>query len=201
MADTAPLFNPNDGLVGRDGGPYLDVEEAKTAERRRAELEGRKPDLENPGASAGIQLVTAAQLIHQASGVMSVVSKERDPGPNAEKMVMAIADDDSNEFRVQGEIPKKAAADLHRQQKDKEITGEDFNPNDPNAPVSELEVDIWGDPVNDSGEKPVTTSEPTSDVSTDDPANKVEKSDDSTSSTTPKTTHSSTTKSSSTTKK
>lgn len=200
MADTVPLFNPNDGLTGRDGGPYLDIEEAKTAERRRAVLENREPDLENPPATAGIQLVTAAQLIHQASGVMSVVSQERNAGTkNADAMVQAIVDDDTNEFRVVGEIPKKAAADLARSQKDKELKGEDFNPNDPNAPVTAPEVDIWGDPVDEKSDKvkPVKTSEPTTDV--DDPANKVEKSDDGASKTT-KTAHSSSTVKSSSSK-
>lgn len=63
MAEKVDLFNPNDGLVGRDGGPYLDQVEAEEAEKRRARIEGREPDLKNPGPTAGIPLVTAARLV------------------------------------------------------------------------------------------------------------------------------------------
>lgn len=64
---TQPLYNPNDSITGRDGGPYLDQEEAKYAEIRRAAVEGREPDLENPGATAGIPLVNASQLLATAT--------------------------------------------------------------------------------------------------------------------------------------
>lgn len=54
------LYNPNDGLTGRDGGPYLDEVQAVQAEERRAKIEGRKPG--DPSGIAGIPLITAAQL-------------------------------------------------------------------------------------------------------------------------------------------
>jgi hypothetical protein len=57
------LHNPNDGLYGRTGGPYLDEVEAQAAEINRARVEGRKPDLANPGAYAGIPLQTKRQQI------------------------------------------------------------------------------------------------------------------------------------------
>jgi hypothetical protein len=57
------LYNPHEGITGRDGGPYLDREEARLAEIRRAEIEGREPNLDNPPATAGIPLVTAGQLV------------------------------------------------------------------------------------------------------------------------------------------
>ena len=41
MAETVKVYNPNDGITGRDGGPYLDIEEAKAREARSAEREGR----------------------------------------------------------------------------------------------------------------------------------------------------------------
>jgi len=59
---TVPLFNPNNGLTGRDGGPYLDEVELVEAERRRAAVEQRKPDYEHPSAIAGVSLVAAGQL-------------------------------------------------------------------------------------------------------------------------------------------
>lgn len=57
------LHNPNDGLYGRTGGPYLDEVEAQAAEINRARVEGREPDLANPGAYAGIPLQTKRQQI------------------------------------------------------------------------------------------------------------------------------------------
>ena len=77
MTDKVPLFNANDRLSGRDGGPYMDLEEAKQAEIRRAQVEGREPDLENPPAYAGIQLNTAGQQILTADlgGIASQESR------------------------------------------------------------------------------------------------------------------------------
>lgn len=59
------LFNANDGLTGRDGGPYLDEVEMRDAEKRRAAVENRKPDLENPGPTAGTYLVPGSYLLAQ----------------------------------------------------------------------------------------------------------------------------------------
>lgn len=77
MADAkkVDLYNPNDGLLGRDGGPYLDQVEAAQAEIRRAAVEKREPDLKNPGPYAGIHLVTAGQLIHDVS-TLNVPSRD-----------------------------------------------------------------------------------------------------------------------------
>ena len=69
------LYNPHEGLTGRDGGPYLDLEEAKAAETRRAQVEGRKPDYSKPGSSAGIPLVTAPALVN-ASERLNVPSRD-----------------------------------------------------------------------------------------------------------------------------
>jgi hypothetical protein len=68
MADVN-LYNVNDGLVGRDGGPYLDQEEQRAAEERRAIIEDREPDLENPGATAGTVLVPAVTLVQNAASL------------------------------------------------------------------------------------------------------------------------------------
>jgi hypothetical protein len=73
--DTVPLFNANDRLTGRDGGPYMDIEQAKLAEVRRAEVEGREPDLDNPPAFAGIQLNTAGQQ-EFTIGVSGIASQD-----------------------------------------------------------------------------------------------------------------------------
>lgn len=97
---TEALFNANDGLTGRDGGPYLDEVEAQQAEIRRAKVEGREPDLDNPPASAGIVLVTARQAFANGS-VNNVPSQDgTDVGDTA---LRAVADDSTNGLRIYSE--------------------------------------------------------------------------------------------------
>lgn len=52
------LYNANDGIFGRNGGPYLDEEEAKVEERTRALREDRKPILDKVQPYPGIVLRT-----------------------------------------------------------------------------------------------------------------------------------------------
>lgn len=65
--DQVNLYNPHDGLTGRDGGPYLDQEERRLAEIVRAAKEDRKPDFENAPVTAGTPLVTASELVRMAN--------------------------------------------------------------------------------------------------------------------------------------
>lgn len=51
------LYDANHGLLPRSGGPYLDDLEKEAAEIQRAKVEGREPDLDNPGAIVGTPLV------------------------------------------------------------------------------------------------------------------------------------------------
>lgn len=78
MAETethkVKFYNVNDGLTGRDGGPYMDQVDAEQAEIVRAKIEGRSPNLKNPPAIAGQVLVTEAQLL--ASGGNIPASKQ-----------------------------------------------------------------------------------------------------------------------------
>lgn len=63
--ETVPLYNVNDGLGGRNGGPYLDEELHRRATMDAARREGREfkeEDLIN--GSPAIQLVTPQQLIN-----------------------------------------------------------------------------------------------------------------------------------------
>ncbi len=59
------LYDANHGKTKRTGGPYRDDVEREQAEIQRAKLEGREPDLENPGPSTGTQLVPASQLVER----------------------------------------------------------------------------------------------------------------------------------------
>lgn len=97
------LYNSNDGLTGRDGGPYLDIEEAKAAEVRRAAVEGREPDFSNMASSSGIQLNTAAQMlstvtVNRPSGDVSVVK-------DAERTFKASENDAKTNLSAWAEIP------------------------------------------------------------------------------------------------
>jgi hypothetical protein len=56
------FYASQDGIRGRDGGPYFDYEDRLSAELRRAKAEDREPDLDNPPPTVGTHLVTAAQL-------------------------------------------------------------------------------------------------------------------------------------------
>lgn len=62
---TVDLYDAAEGKQARSGGPYLDQIEREQAERRRAKLEGREPDLDNPPAVAGTVLVTKGQLVER----------------------------------------------------------------------------------------------------------------------------------------
>ena len=104
-----PLYNPNDGITGRDGGPYLDEVETVEAEKRRAVVEGRKPDLTNPPASAGIQLSTASQMLHAVE--VNRPSKQHTMTDEAERMFTAAAKDKATSFSQKGEIPDEVFAE------------------------------------------------------------------------------------------
>lgn len=62
--DKASLYNVNDGVFGRQGGPYGDEVDSRTAEFQAAAREGRDPNYQELQPQPGIQLVTAAQLVN-----------------------------------------------------------------------------------------------------------------------------------------
>jgi hypothetical protein len=56
------LYDAAKGKSPRTGGPYLDEVEAEEAEKRRAKVENREPDLDNPPATVGTVLVPKHHL-------------------------------------------------------------------------------------------------------------------------------------------
>ena len=62
---TVDLYDANKGKAPRTGGPYLDEVEAEKAEIRRARVEGREPDLDNPPAIVSTHLVPKSQLVER----------------------------------------------------------------------------------------------------------------------------------------
>lgn len=81
---TIDLYDANKGLLKRSGGPYLDELERKEAEKRRADVEGREPDLDNPPASVGTLLVPKEYLRetdtdHSAAALGGYVELEHEP--------------------------------------------------------------------------------------------------------------------------
>lgn len=135
MADV-PLYNPNDGITGRDGGPYLDQVEAEQAEVRRAKVEGREPDLDNPPATAGIPLTTAAQMIHNLD--VNIPSKSNFLTTGGAAALYRGAEDDENTNLVAADSynPDEVSR-LREEAAESETKAEDFNENDPNAPVDD----------------------------------------------------------------
>lgn len=100
------LYNSNDGLTGRDGGPYLDQVEVEAAEKRRAVVEGRDADLDNPPATAGIQLNTASQMIFTED--VNQPSRQNTFVADQERKYNASHDDDTSLLRAFTEIPDDA---------------------------------------------------------------------------------------------
>lgn len=99
------LYNPNDNITGRDGGPYLDLVEAEQAEKRRAQVEDRKPS-EDFVASAGIPLVTGEQLLPTAS-VNNLPSQNQFYGLGVADSVTLVNDREENAgLHSVGEIPE-----------------------------------------------------------------------------------------------
>ena len=106
------LYNANDGLTGRTGGPYLDIEQAKQAEVNRAIAEDREPDFETMGAGAGIQLVTASHLINTVSGVNNLPSQNDIETVDAETAVDGIVSgDNSSTLKPWSEVELPTAED------------------------------------------------------------------------------------------
>jgi len=68
MAETN-LYNPNEGLVGRGEGIYLDRVEAERAEEIRAAREGREPNKDEYQPYVGTQLITEAELFSRGAAV------------------------------------------------------------------------------------------------------------------------------------
>lgn len=128
MADERNLYNPHDGLTGRDGGPYLDQEERNLAEIIRAAKEGREPDFENAPATAGTPLVTAATLVQIANPASNPSQEAADPYAYA---VDSLAKDESfpvNAFTSRPKTEEEVAAD-------KGDNPEDIHSNPANATV------------------------------------------------------------------
>lgn len=142
-AEAQKLYNPNDNITGRDGGPYLDLEEARLAEERRAVVEGRKPgkDLVAP---AGIPLVTGAQLLPTAS-VNNLPSQNQRYG-------LGIADS----VALVNEREKDENTGLHSVS---EIPAEFVEKAQERAKESDLNFDASSDSKNTGGQQAQTRTE------------------------------------------
>lgn len=114
MTDTKNLYNPHDGLTGRDGGPYLDQEERRLAEITRAAKEGREPDFDNAPATAGTPLVTAATLVAIANPASNPSQFANETLPNAVDKLAADESFPVNAFATRDktvqEVDDEAAA-------------------------------------------------------------------------------------------
>jgi hypothetical protein len=101
------LFNPNDGLHGRKGGPFLDQVQQRQQEETRAIREGREPDFDNMQPAVGMQLRTEEQLLQEAINTATPPELTDFKGVTAEP-VLVIPDDEVNEPEPETEeFPKE----------------------------------------------------------------------------------------------
>jgi hypothetical protein len=100
------LYLAADGLTGRDGGPYLDQEERRLAEKRRAFVEDREPDYDHPAATAGTVLVNASQLVDTASVNQPSNSGDKKTEADNKAVDQIVASDESN-LEVFTTVPKE----------------------------------------------------------------------------------------------
>lgn len=139
MAEEKNLFNPHDGLTGRDGGPYLDNEERRLAEIRRAAVEGREPEFEKAPATAGTPLVTAGQLVAMANPTSNPSQTEFDPGATA---VDKLAKDES--FPVEA-FSSRPVTDMEKEQEEREEKSDDHLANPANPTIVSTDPDSASD--------------------------------------------------------
>ncbi len=135
---TVKLFNANDGLAGRDGGPYLDQEEQRIAEERRAAVEGREPDTENPPASTGTVLVNSSQLLSTSGVNVPSLSGDNKTAADNAAVDQILASGESN-LTVHSEVPAEAFAPLPESKPAEEAPAEEDVPAEesPEAPAEE----------------------------------------------------------------
>ena len=151
MAGT-PLYNPNDNVTGRDGGPYLDEVEARNAEARRAVVEDREPDYDNPPATAGIPLVTAGRQAHTV-GVNNLPSQTHRYDLSNADLVDGRAEDTERHpaFVQRGEIPGDFEPDNLPEDEvsEDEVPEDEVNSHDPAADSGVMnnasDTDLVGD--------------------------------------------------------
>lgn len=128
---TVTLFNANDSVTGRDGGPYLDVVQAQADEVNRARVEKREPDLDNPPPNAGVQLNNAAQQLITAS-INNLPSQAAPNGPEFGWLKDAHENDEN---------PLSAVVELEFHE---EVVPEDETP-EPAGPETTLVGEVKGD--------------------------------------------------------
>ncbi len=89
-AEDTAIWNAQDGVRGRDGGPYADEVDARQREVNRARAEGREPDLDNPPPFVGNQLRTSRTI---EDNVFSNPSMVNAPGPVEQVEGASVVDD------------------------------------------------------------------------------------------------------------
>lgn len=124
------LYNMPDGTHGRGTGVYMDHEQRVAAERRRAQLEGREPDLETPPATVGTALEVEAFL--PGPTTQATVPVALQPGYADPLAVVEVPEDEAatvdvslaNQYAAEGTV---AAAEEAIASPDVETTGESNN--------------------------------------------------------------------------
>lgn len=177
---TVALYNAQHGKTPRTGGPYLDDVEREQAEIRRAKVEGREPDLDNPPPTAGTVLVPKSMLVerdadknhlsdtvevtNEPEAYYQVPVEKTEPDPTQPDF-----DNDMSRLnalragREMEELKAQASPNLPSEQadaeKEKQEESVDTPQPDPNEGTSDDNPDNTEPVVNDTPDEPKWTSE------------------------------------------
>jgi hypothetical protein len=143
------LYDVNNGVRGRDGGPYYDEEERTRAELVRARLEGRRPEtnVDRLPATAGTVLALAAQVPDNVNANPSMANA---PGPGA---ALLSAKDDPN--FLSSPVAVVSGSDLEEPTPVADSTDETVGDSENNSGVEDDEQE---DGENESGTNPTPLS-------------------------------------------
>lgn len=164
------FFNAQDGIRGRDGGPYADQEDARQREIARARAEGREPDLDNPPPFVGNQVVTSRFV---EDNLYSNPSMFNAPGP-AEAYEEAKSVKDSPHLVEVGSLPvdkRTSVPDSERKEQQKAINELAQDP----ANVATTGADSVAEGDNSAGDNSDRAGQPTKSDTTSKPAATVKK--------------------------
>lgn len=147
------FFNPNEGLHGRQGGPFLDDVQRKQTEETRAIREGREPDYDNMQPYVGDDLRTEEQLLQQAIHSATPPELTQFEGITANPL-LEMADEDM------ASNPENPDVKEQEEQKEDEDTNPENTPDENPGPAYTPENDPENTPDTDNPDVPQTPEAP-----------------------------------------
>lgn len=125
--EVVDLYNINDGLFGRDGGPYLDQEQQRAQEVVNARREGRQPEFDNLPLTSGIVPVRLGELA-QSHAMFRIAGQEALEGES----VLAEPVTKTQNFKDEGAEARTVAA-AEQEKEEREVRADEPNPSEGKA--------------------------------------------------------------------